>query len=81
MSHHHETPKDTSSKPSLVAPFFLVAIVAGLFIAIVNFVSAMSQHEGSHEATHETTEQVVAPEHATTDTTSTAAEDTTATHH
>lgn len=75
MSHHHETPKDTSSKPSLVAPFFLVAIVAGLFIAIVNFVSAMSQHEGGHEATHATTEHVAA------DTTSTTAEDTTATHH
>jgi hypothetical protein len=77
MSHHHETPKDTSSKPSLVAPFFLVAIVAGLFIAIVNFVSAMSEHEGGHE----TTEHVVAPEHAAADTTHTATEDPTATHH
>ena len=75
MSHHHETPKDTSSKPSLVAPFFLVAIVAGLFIAIVNFVSAMSEHEGGHEANHETTE------HAAADTTHTATEDPTATHH
>ena len=81
MSHHHETPKDTSSKPSLIAPFFLVAIVAGLFIAIVNFVSAMSQHEGGHEATHATTEHVVTPEHAAADTTSTTAEDTTATNH
>jgi hypothetical protein len=77
MSHHHETPKDTSSKPSLVAPFFLVAIVAGLFIAIVNFVSAMSEHEGGHEAT----EHVAAPEHAAADKTHTATEDTTATHH
>jgi len=81
MSHHHETPKDTSSKPSLVAPFFLVAIVAGLFIAIVNFVSAMSEHEGGHEANHETTEHVVAPEHAAADTSHTATEDSTATHH
>ena len=81
MSHHHETTKDSSSKPSLVAPFFLVAIVAGLFIAIVNFVSAMSQHEGGHEATHATTEHVVTPEHAAADTSSTTAEDTTATHH
>jgi hypothetical protein len=41
----------------------------------------MSEHEGGHEAKHETTEHVVAPEHAAADTSHTATEDTTATHH
>ena len=56
---HHEGPEIDikKSKPAFVASFWFVIILAGLFIAALNFVNVMSQpeegHGGGHEATHQ----------------------------
>lgn len=58
----HETHRPTSNKPttSFSASFWFVVILAGLFIAAVNFVNVMGHDEGhegaeEHGNTHEAT--------------------------
>lgn len=62
MSHdsHSAPAADTNMKPttSFRSSFWLIVILAGLFIAAVNFASVMSHDDGGHgnghgEATHE----------------------------
>lgn len=52
-THHHDT-TDTRPTTSFRASFWFVLILAGLFIAAVNFVGVMSHdtEEGGHEGTH-----------------------------
>lgn len=52
---HHHAPVDTKPTTSFTASFWFVIILAGLFIAAVNFVGVMSHDsEGGHEANHNT---------------------------
>lgn len=56
---HHEVTERTQSTTSFGSAFFFVLILAGLFIAAVNFVNVMGQdEEGGHDGGHAT-------EHAT----------------
>lgn len=62
-THHHvEDPKPTTS---FRASFWFVIILAGLFIAAVNFVSVMSHDEGGHEGGHATEHATGHETHAT----------------
>jgi len=55
-THHHTT--DNTPKTSYNSAFWFVLILAGLFIAAVNFVNVMGHDEGGgHGAIHETKEQ------------------------
>ncbi|WP_276134615.1 hypothetical protein [Polluticoccus soli] len=56
---HHEVSDKTQSTTSFRSAFFFVCILAGLFIAAVNFVNVMGHDdEGGHGSEHST-------EHAT----------------
>lgn len=63
---HHEVSERTQSTTSFRSAFFFVAILAGLFIASVNFVKVMGHDEegghGSEHATEHATEHA-APAH------------------
>jgi len=53
----HESHQNTEKRSrALTDSFWFVLILAGLFIAAVNFIHVMSHDEGGHEA-HDTTEQ------------------------
>lgn len=71
MSHdtHNQASETTSSTTSFRSAIWFVILLAGLFIAAVNFVRAMSHDEEGHGGGHEATEQVHhdqnAAEHAT----------------
>lgn len=56
MAHetHHGT--ENKSKTALSSSFWFVLILAGLFIAAVNFINVMSHDDGGHGAGHETHE-------------------------
>lgn len=59
-THHHDAPHSKGPKTPIGAAFFFVAILAGLFIAAVNFTNVMGHddegHGGGHgETTHEAT--------------------------
>jgi len=72
MSHeaHHEEHQEgpeidtTKSKPAFVASFWFVIILAGLFIAALNFVNVMSAPEEEHGA-HGGATHTEAPAHGT----------------
>jgi hypothetical protein len=57
-AHHdsHHTPAETKPTTSYRAAFWFVIILAGLFVAAVNFVNVMGHDEGGHGAGHETHE-------------------------
>jgi hypothetical protein len=72
-AHHdtHHTPADTKPNTSYYAAFWFVVIIAGLFVAAVNFVNVMSNDdEGGHgaggHATEHTTEHGGAATHEAT---------------
>jgi hypothetical protein len=50
----HESHQSTENKPktALSASFWFVLILAGLFIAAVNFVNVMSHDDGGHGTEH-----------------------------
>lgn len=56
---HHSTPAETRPTASFRSSFWLVVILAGLFVAAVNFISVMGHDE---DAGHATTEHA-APAH------------------
>lgn len=56
---HHSTPAETRPTASFRSSFWLVVILAGLFVAAVNFISVMGHDE---EGGHATTEHA-APAH------------------
>lgn len=47
-AHAHHAPADTRPTSSYRAAYWFVIILAGLFIAAVNFVGVMSHDEGGH---------------------------------
>lgn len=51
---HHEGPQidTTKSKPAFSASFWFMLILAGLFIAALNFVNVMSEPEEEHGGGH-----------------------------
>lgn len=51
---HHST--ENKPKTALNSSFWFVVILAGLFIAAVNFINVMSHDEGGHGADHESGE-------------------------
>lgn len=58
MSHETHHPSDKTPKTSSSSAFWFVLILAGLFVAAVNFVNVMGHDEGGgHGATHEAKEQ------------------------
>lgn len=54
-THNDAHSERSKSKVSFKSSFWLVVILVGLFIAALNFISAMSHHEGG-EGKHEATE-------------------------
>jgi hypothetical protein len=64
---HHDVPANFQSRTSFSSAFFFVAILAGLFIAGVNFARVMgNDDEGGHGATTEhSTEHTVPTREAT----------------
>lgn len=54
MSHETHQPIDKKQVISMKSSFWFVLIIAGLFIAAVNFVSAMSHNEEGHGGAHTT---------------------------
>lgn len=54
--HHQEGPEIdiTKSKPAFTASFWFMLILAGLFIAALNFINVMSQPEEGHGGGHDT---------------------------
>ena len=62
-SHTHETAhEEPKSKTGLSSAFWLTVIIAGLFIASLNFMKAMSADEGSGHGGHDSHE-AAAPTH------------------
>ena len=57
-THAHDTHHNKDNKPgsSFTSAFWLIIILAGLFIAAVNFVNVMGHDEGGHDGGHEATE-------------------------
>jgi hypothetical protein len=54
MGHdNHSTPADNKPKAPFRAAFWLIVILAGLFVAAVNFITVMSHDDGGHGATSE----------------------------
>lgn len=51
-THHHDAPHSKGPRTPIGAAFFFVAILAGLFIAAVNFTNVMGQDEEGHGGGH-----------------------------
>lgn len=49
-THHHAAPVDNRPGSSFTSSIWFVLLLAGLFIAAINFVDVMSHSDGGHDA-------------------------------
>lgn len=62
---HHDVSDRTQSRTSFASAFFFVVILAGLFIAAVNFVKVMGHDDEGGHGTEHSTEHTVPTHEAT----------------